>query len=46
MSPGRIFGPLWAGNALDLSLNCPSLTGALILLAAGVRVCSISLAKH
>jgi hypothetical protein len=46
MIPGRIFGPLWAGNALDMNLNYPFLTGALILLAAGVRVCSISLAKH
>lgn len=32
MSLGRIFGPLWAGNALDINLNFPFLTGALIML--------------
>lgn len=32
MSLGRIVGPLWAGNALDVNLNFPFLTGALIML--------------
>jgi len=32
MSLGRILGPLWAGNALDVNLNFPFLTGALIML--------------
>ena len=36
MSLGRIVGPLWAGNVLDLNLDYPFLTGALIMLAAGV----------
>jgi DHA1 family multidrug resistance protein-like MFS transporter len=36
MSLGRIIGPLWAGNVLDLNLNYPFITGALIMLAAGV----------
>jgi len=36
MSLGRIAGPLWAGNVLDLNLGYPFLTGALIMLAAGV----------
>jgi DHA1 family multidrug resistance protein-like MFS transporter len=36
MSLGRIAGPLWAGNALDLNLSYPFLTGALIMLVAGV----------
>lgn len=36
MSLGRIAGPLWAGNALDLNLAYPFLTGAFIMLAAGV----------
>ena len=36
MSLGRIVGPLWAGNVLDLNLSYPFLTGALIMLIAGV----------
>jgi DHA1 family multidrug resistance protein-like MFS transporter len=36
MSLGRIFGPLWAGKALDMNLYYPFLTGAIIMLAAGV----------
>ncbi len=36
MSLGRIMGPLWAGNVLDLNLSYPFLTGAFIMLAAGV----------
>lgn len=36
MSLGRIVGPLWAGNVLDLNLSYPFLTGAFIMLAAGV----------
>lgn len=36
MSLGRIVGPLWAGNVLDLNLSYPFLTGAIIMLAAGV----------
>lgn len=35
MSLGRIVGPLWAGNVLDLNLSYPFLTGAFIMLAAG-----------
>jgi len=31
MSLGRIVGPLWAGYALDINLNYPYLTGALIM---------------
>ncbi len=34
MSLGRILGPLWAGNALDIDLHYPFLTGALIMLIA------------
>jgi len=36
MSLGRILGPLWAGNALDLNLSYPFLTGALVMLTAFV----------
>jgi DHA1 family multidrug resistance protein-like MFS transporter len=36
MSLGRILGPLWAGNALDLDLHYPFITGALIMLIAFV----------
>lgn len=36
MSLGRIVGPLWAGNVLDLNLSYPFLTGALIMLLAGL----------
>ncbi len=36
MSLGRIVGPLWAGNVLDLNLSYPFITGALIMLIAGV----------
>jgi len=32
MSLGRIVGPLWAGMALDLNLNFPYVTGAVIML--------------
>lgn len=32
MSLGRIFGPLWAGKALDLDIHYPFLTGAAIML--------------
>jgi DHA1 family multidrug resistance protein-like MFS transporter len=34
MSLGRIVGPLWAGNALDLNLSYPFITGAAIMLLA------------
>jgi DHA1 family multidrug resistance protein-like MFS transporter len=34
MSLGRIVGPLWAGNALDLNLSYPFITGAAIMLIA------------
>ncbi len=34
MALGRIVGPLWAGNALDLNLSFPFLTGATIMLIA------------
>jgi DHA1 family multidrug resistance protein-like MFS transporter len=34
MSLGRIVGPLWAGNVLDINLNYPFLTGAAIMLFA------------
>ncbi|HSQ39522.1 MAG TPA: MFS transporter [Anaerolineales bacterium] len=36
MSLGRIAGPLWAGNALDLNLSYPFVTGAAIMLVAFV----------
>ncbi|MEW6406101.1 MAG: MFS transporter [Chloroflexota bacterium] len=36
MSLGRIVGPLWAGNVLDLNLNYPFVTGAVIMLFAFV----------
>ena len=32
MSLGRVVGPLWAGAALDLNINFPFLTGALVML--------------
>jgi MFS transporter, DHA1 family, multidrug resistance protein len=32
MSLGRIFGPLWAGAALDINLGFPYMTGAFIML--------------
>jgi len=32
MSLGRVVGPLWAGNALDLNLNFPFITGSVIML--------------
>ncbi len=31
MSLGRIIGPLWAGYALDINLNYPYLTGAIVM---------------
>jgi DHA1 family multidrug resistance protein-like MFS transporter len=34
MSLGRIIGPLWAGTVLDINLNYPFLTGAVIMLVA------------
>jgi DHA1 family multidrug resistance protein-like MFS transporter len=36
MSLGRILGPLWAGNALDIDLHYPFMTGAVIMLIAFV----------
>lgn len=36
MSLGRIAGPLWAGNALDINLSYPFVTGAAIMLVAFV----------
>ncbi|RJP49612.1 MAG: MFS transporter [Anaerolineaceae bacterium] len=36
MSLGRIVGPLWAGYVLDLDLHFPFLTGAIIMLIAGL----------
>jgi len=36
MSLGRIIGPLWAGYVLDANLYFPFLTGAVIMLIAGV----------
>jgi DHA1 family multidrug resistance protein-like MFS transporter len=36
MSLGRIVGPLWAGAALDLNLNYPFITGAVIMLVGFV----------
>jgi DHA1 family multidrug resistance protein-like MFS transporter len=44
MSLGRIVGPLWAGNVLDLNLSYPFLTGAFIMLVAGVA--SLSYLSH
>jgi DHA1 family multidrug resistance protein-like MFS transporter len=32
MSLGRVVGPLWAGVALDLNINFPFMTGALVML--------------
>lgn len=32
MSLGRVIGPLWAGVALDLNINFPFMTGALVML--------------
>lgn len=32
MSLGRVVGPLWAGQALDLNLSFPFMTGSLIML--------------
>jgi len=32
MSLGRVIGPVWAGMALDLNLNFPFMTGALVML--------------
>lgn len=32
MSLGRVVGPLWAGVALDLNINLPYMTGALVML--------------
>ena len=32
MSLGRVVGPLWAGEALDLNINFPYMTGALVML--------------
>ncbi len=32
MSLGRVVGPLWAGAALDLNINFPFMTGALVVL--------------
>ncbi|MBI5839571.1 MAG: MFS transporter [Chloroflexi bacterium] len=34
MSLGRIVGPLWAGNVLDMDLHYPFITGAVIMLIA------------
>ena len=34
MALGRIAGPLWAGNALDMNLSYPFVTGATIMLVA------------
>jgi DHA1 family multidrug resistance protein-like MFS transporter len=34
MSLGRIVGPLWAGSMLELNLNYPFLSGALLMLIA------------
>jgi DHA1 family multidrug resistance protein-like MFS transporter len=34
MSLGRILGPLWAGNVLDIDLHYPFITGAVIMLIA------------
>ncbi len=31
MSLGRIVGPIWAGTALDINLNYPFITGAIIM---------------
>ena len=36
MSLGRIIGPLWAGYALDMHLSLPFVTGAIVMLVAGV----------
>jgi len=32
MSLGRVVGPLWAGEALDLNINLPYMTGAVVML--------------
>ncbi len=32
MSLGRIIGPLWAGSVLDMNINYPFITGAIIML--------------
>jgi DHA1 family multidrug resistance protein-like MFS transporter len=32
MSLGRVVGPIWAGVALDMNLNFPFMTGALVML--------------
>ena len=32
MSLGRVIGPVWAGMALDLNLNFPFMTGAIVML--------------
>ena len=34
MSLGRIVGPIWAGAALDMNLNFPFITGAVIMLVS------------
>jgi DHA1 family multidrug resistance protein-like MFS transporter len=36
MSLGRIIGPLWAGSVLDMNVNYPFTTGAIIMLAGFV----------
>jgi len=36
MSLGRILGPVWAGNALDIDLHYPFITGAVMMLIAFV----------
>jgi len=36
MSLGRIIGPIWAGNVLDINLSYPFMTGAVIMLIAFV----------
>jgi DHA1 family multidrug resistance protein-like MFS transporter len=36
MSLGRVVGPLWAGAALDLNINFPFMTGALVMLISFV----------
>ncbi len=36
MSLGRILGPLWGGRMLDIHLNYPFLSGAVVLTVAGI----------
>jgi DHA1 family multidrug resistance protein-like MFS transporter len=45
MSLGRIAGPLWAGYSLDINLNYPYLTGALIMVI-GFVLCMLFLPKE